>query len=173
MQEIWKDIEGYEGLYQVSNLGRVKSLCQNNMKNGSIMKLCFDKYGYNVITLRNKGKKKTYKVHRLVALHFIDNPNNHPQLNHIDEDKTNNASSNLEWCDAKYNTNYGTGIKRRSYKQRFSNRNRKKVLNIDTGEVFISTMEVQRQLGFNNTGISRCCRGKCKTSYGYRWKYVE
>lgn len=173
MQEIWKDIEGYYGLYQVSNLGNVKSLCQNNMKNNPIMKLCLDKCGYNVITLRNKGKKKTHKVHRLVAQAFIDNPNNLPFVNHKDEVKTNNVSSNLEYCDAKYNTNYGTGIKRRSYKQRFSNRNRKRVLNIDTGEVFISTMEVQRQLGYNNTAISRCCNGKQKTAYDYHWKYIE
>ena len=62
MKEEWRDIVGYENLYQVSNLGRVKSLCQNNMKNGPIMKLCFDKYGYNIITLRNKGKRKTYKI---------------------------------------------------------------------------------------------------------------
>lgn len=117
MQEIWKDIEGYEGLYQVSNLGRVKSLdkyINSGIKNNSyvkrkekILKLKFNQ-GYYEVTLTHNHKRRFCKVHRLVAQAFIPNPNNFPQVNHKDENKLNNCVENIEWCDAKYNCNYGT-----------------------------------------------------------------
>lgn len=105
MEEIWKSIPGFED-YTVSNLGRVMN------KHGRIMKLSNHKQGYKLIGLKKDKKLYCRQVHRLVALAFIPNPDNLPQVNHKDECKTNNCVDNLEWCDAKYNINYGTGIQR-------------------------------------------------------------
>ena len=99
MEEKWLKVKGYEEFYEISDLGRIKSL----ISNGLILKQSLDKDGYCVVTL----KRKQFKVHRLVAMTFIPNPNNLPQVNHKDENKTNNTVDNLEWCDAKYNINYG------------------------------------------------------------------
>lgn len=103
MNEEWRDILGYEGLYKVSNLGMVYS-----MKRKKIMKLSKTEKGYYKVYLMKDGTGKHKKVHRLVAEAFIPNPNNLPQVNHKDEDKTNNIVTNLEWCTAEYNSNYGT-----------------------------------------------------------------
>ena len=108
MEEIWKDIPGYEGLYQVSNFGNIKSLNWKNMGKAKNMYLKPHCHGYLQIELFNNGVKKTYMVHRLVAQSFIDNPGGYPFVNHKDENKTNNCAWNLEWCTAKYNSNYGT-----------------------------------------------------------------
>lgn len=121
MDEIWKDIKDYEGLYQVSNLGRVRSLDKivirtdgkNRHQKGKILKLQISKYGYNVITLWNNNVSKQFKVHRLVAMAFIPNPNNLPQVNHIDEDKLNNKIDNLEWCTALENNRHSNIAERR------------------------------------------------------------
>ena len=93
---------------------------------------------------------------------FIENPNNLPQVNHKDEDKTNNAVENLEFCDAKYNINYGTRNEKIS----------KQLMCLETGKIYTSTREVQKQLGFSHSNISRCCMGKSKTCGGYTWCYV-
>lgn len=118
--EIWKDIKGYEGLYQISNYGNVKSLervIEDNkgsyIKKEKILTPTINNRGYYHIGLRNNSKTKYYYVHRLVAEAFIPNPNNYPIINHKDEDKTNNKVDNLEWCTPKYNANYGTAIQRR------------------------------------------------------------
>ena len=114
MQEIWKDIEGYEGLYQVSNFGRVKSLDRYVLRNGNslfvkgIVLSQLNNRGYLAVRLCNSGKYKNYFVHRLVACAFVENLNNYTEVNHIDEDKHNNDFRNLEWCDRKYNVNYGS-----------------------------------------------------------------
>ena len=114
MKEIWKDISGYEGLYQVSNLGDVRSL--NYRRNGELklLKQATNKQGYKQISLYKNGKIKTYKVHRLVAIAFIPNPNNLPVVNHKDENPSNNNVNNLEWCTVAYNNTYGTRTKRAS-----------------------------------------------------------
>ena len=119
-EEVWKDVVGYEGLYQVSNLGRVKSLGFDKWHKGRILKQSFDsKRNYLFVGLHKDGKIKQKNVHRLVAETFIPNPDNLPCVNHKDEDKTNNFvfvnkdgsvdlnKSNLEWCTVAYNTNYG------------------------------------------------------------------
>lgn len=116
MKEVWKDIPGYEGMYQISNLGRVKSLGSTiregwNLKE-KILKLTKEPKGYLKVGLRKNGKIKTVRVHRLVAESFVANPENLPEVNHKDENKENNLADNLEWCTTKYNAGYGTKAKR-------------------------------------------------------------
>ena len=106
--ENWKPVKGYDELYEVSDIGRVRSLCAKQSMYLRILTQHIDKYGYLSVRLFYEGRRKRFSVHRLVAQAFIPNPNNLPQVNHKDEDKTNNAAGNLEWCDAKYNCNYGT-----------------------------------------------------------------
>ena len=117
--EIWKDIHGYEGYYQVSNLGRIKSMERDVLQgtrivhlHSKILKYRYDAGGYIRIVLCKNGIQKNFSLHRLVAEHFIPNPNNLPQINHKDENKENNCVDNLEWCTPKYNTNYGTRTQR-------------------------------------------------------------
>ena len=110
-EEIWKDVVGYEGLYQVSNIGNVRSLDKYDSGKkfwpGRVMKLIVDKDGYLIVGLRKDRKSKLHKVHRLVAAAFIENPHNFPEVNHIDENKQNNYMENLEWCTTRYNVTYG------------------------------------------------------------------
>ena len=131
--EVYRDIEGYEGLYQVSNLGNVKSL-KRLIKKGRkcstiiekpdlIMKLKNHRSGYLCITLCKDGKRKMYQIHRLVALAFIPNPDKLPCINHKDENKTNNCVDNLEWCDRKYNNTYGNRIKKAIETYKINNQN--------------------------------------------------
>lgn len=164
-QEIWKEIDGYEGLYQVSNLGNVKSLKNGRWGTGKerILMAGKHKLGYLFVILFKEGKMKNYKVHRLVAEAFIPNPQKLPEVNHKDEDKSNNRVENLEWCDRKYNCNYGTRTERTS----------KRVICEETGIVYPSLSEVYRQLGFDNSYIGACCKGRYKQAYGYTWRYVE
>lgn len=115
-EEIWKPIEGYEGLYEVSNLGRVKSLNYKHTGQEKIMKTLLKRTGYCRASLRKDNISKDWSVHRLVANAFIENPENLPEVNHKDENPSNNCVENLEWCDHKYNVNYGTAIKRRAEK---------------------------------------------------------
>lgn len=108
-EEIWKDVSGYEGLYQISNKGRIKSFINNKgICREKILKLVLKKTGYLQITLHKNKQQKVFRVHKLVALAFLPNPNNLPFINHKDENKSNNCVDNLEWCDEKYNVNYGT-----------------------------------------------------------------
>lgn len=171
MEEIWKDIKGYEGLYQVSNLGRVKSLRRNIILKQGIT--C----GYERVVLYTNNSYKNFLIHRLVAHAFIPNPDNLPQVNHIDENKLNNCADNLEWCDSKYNSSYGTRRKRISQRL-LNNKNKSKiVLQYSLEGIFIkewkSTRDAQRNLGFNQSYISKCCRGKQAYAYGYIWKYKK
>lgn len=113
-EEVWKDIPRFEGCYQVSNYGRIKSLARfdysTRFLKERIKRPCYDKDGYLIISLgcaKKNIKPKTYKIHQLVAKAFIPNPNDLPEINHIDEDKTNNRADNLEWCTTKYNLTYG------------------------------------------------------------------
>lgn len=166
MEEFWKDVKGFEGVYQVSNLGRVKSVRRNIILKNSIAR-----NGYKRVLLCTNNIQKNYYIHRLVAMAFIPNPNNYPIVNHKDENPQNNSVGNLEWCTQKYNINYGTGIAKRARSRS------KKVLQFKTDGTFIkewgSTMDVERNLGFNHTHISACCRNIIKTAYGFIWKYAE
>lgn len=165
MIEVWKDIDGYPN-YQASNLGRVKSL--NYKKTGveKILKGYKNRNGYLRVNLSKKGKSKLYYIHRLVAQAFISNPNNWSQINHIDEDKTNNKVDNLEFCTAEYNINYGTRTER----------TQKPILQFSKEGEFIrkwdSIVDIERELGFNHSAITKCCKGKLyKSVGGYKWHY--
>ena len=166
-EEKWKDVKDYEGHYQVSDKGRVKSLKQGKER---ILKPERNKFGYLDIGLRKNGEHKKFKVHRLVAIAFIPNPDNLPQINHKDENKENNKVENLEWCDVKYNNIYGTRI------QRINEKISKPVLQYTKSGEFVrkwkSTQDGQRNLGYAGSSISRCCRGKLKSAYGFVWKYI-
>ena len=168
MNEEWRDIEGYEGLYQVSNLGRVRSLnCRGHKGCIGILTPRLDGKGYEMVALYKEGKARNTKVHRLVAQAFIPNPNNYPQVNHKDEDKTNNNVDNLEWCTNEYNHNYGTR------NERVAKSLSKKVICITTGEIFNSMREACRKYDINTGRMTECCQGKRKTAGGYKWEYFK
>lgn len=181
MNEIFVSVKGYEGIYEVSNLGKVRSLSKYiNAGNGNplrlfkgkILKQYKNKKGYPIVTLCNKGQRKTISVHRLVAMTFIPNPDNLPQVNHKDEDKYNNCVDNLEWCTNEYNAHYGTHYERAS-KANINNPKRSiKVYQYTVDGQFVkeypSIMEAKR-CGFIKAG--ECCRGQRKTCGGYCWSF--
>ena len=182
--EVWKDIKGYEGLYQVSNLGRVKSLERIIIKkNGKkqtirerILKPKTEWNGYLRITLANgSGKKKSFFVHRIVCEAFHENPEDKPCVNHIDENKTNNVASNLEWCTVTENINHGTRNARvgEAVAKALSKPVGQYTLDGKLIKIWQSTIEVERRLGFAQGNISKVAQGKQKTAYGYVWKYIE
>lgn len=159
----WKAINGYENLYEISDNGQVQSL-HNGEK--IILKQSVGSKGYNLVTLCKNGKQKTVNVHRLVALAFVPNPNNHPCVNHIDENKKNNEAKNLEWCTHYYNNIYGKRLTKSSLKRSIP------VKCIETGIIYSSAYSAQRETGVRQSGICSCCRGKRKTAGGFHWKYA-
>ena len=178
--ETWRDIKGYEGRYQVSNMGRVKSLSREvASKNGSkqyrkerILKPRSNGKGYLRVSLcKSSSETKDFYIHRLVCEAFHENPMNRPDVNHINEDKSDNRACNLEWVTRKGNCNFGTRNTRVA-----------KALSKPVGQytqegelvkVWQSTREVERQLGFCHSHINLAAKGKQKTSYGYVWKYIK
>ena len=192
MKEEWKSVKGYEGKYEVSNLGRIKSVDhevkvkqQNReyivVRKGRMLTPLKRQHGYLGIQLFGKGanarKMKTYSIHRLVAEAFLENLNNLPEINHKDEDKTNNCVENLEWCSRIDNVHHGTAIERRVAKQTNGKKSKKIAqysMNMELLKVFPSLAEVKRQLGFAPANISKCANGNKSYShaYGYKWKYV-
>lgn len=159
MDEIWRDIEGYEGIYQISNKGRVKSLYKGSER---ILKPWNNGRGYYCIILCNDNVKKTFLLHRLVAQAFIPNLYNLSEVNHKDENKLNNCVVNLEWCTRQYNVDYSLS---------------KAVIGIDkvSGLIleFPSTREAERQTGISKGNICDCLKGKLKTAGGFVWRYKE
>ena len=178
--EIWKDIEGYEGLYQVSNKGRVKSLNYGRTGKEKILRPGKNNDGYLIVILYKNGKKKNFRIHRLVAKAFLTNPNNLLEVNHRDENKENNHVENLEWCDRKYNINYGSRTERssesRKGKKHKKHKLKKQILCVETGEIFDTSQDVINIM-FNGKGYSSHIRanicGQRKSAYGYHFKYIN
>ena len=164
MKEIWKDVEDYEGLYQVSNLGRVKSSYTNRILKGRK-----HTHGYLMVNLYKNSNVSNKMIHRLVAQAFIPNPENKPQVNHVDEDKTNNVVSNIEWMTATENINHGTHNERMAKTKSIPII----AINIKTGESqeFYGTNECARQLDLNQGNITRVLKGRYKQTGGYTFKY--
>jgi hypothetical protein len=185
--EIWKPANGYEGYYEVSSMGRVRSVDRTTphprnktmvlARKGRILKYEFDKYGYPVVTLSKDSKTKTFKIHRLVAMAFVDNPNNLSEIDHINAKKYDNRPENLRWCTTQQNSEWRT------------QKLRPKVKCKETGGVFTSSYDaaawvIQKGLktkkGIQTTNyktVARCIRDAChnriRTAYKFHWTYLE
>lgn len=179
MNEIWKDIEGYEGIYQVSSLGRVRSLDRIVMVYrqgqhirkipGKMKKPHLSNIGYYSVNLSKDNRPKFMLVHRLVAAAFIPNPYNLPEVNHKDENKLNNMVENLEWCDSKYNINYGTSIQRKN--EATSIKVLQRDLNGKLIAEYTNSLEASKITGVERSTIARCCRKERITAGGFIWEY--
>lgn len=187
--EIWKPVPNYEGHYEVSTMGRVRSVDKTIrhprnqnipfMKKGRILKYELDKYGYPVVTLCKDSKTKTFKIHRLVALAFVPNPEGLPQIDHINNKKYDNRPENLRWCTTQQNSAW------RSAHYGLGHNARHQVLCKETGKVFkgtyaaafwlISNRKTETTSNYNTVakGIREACAGRNKTAYRFHWTYLE
>ena len=172
--EEWKPIRGYEDRYKVSNMGRVRSRTKILATSRG------DKYEQVTLSNGDNRHRKQPTVHRLVAEAFVENPfpSEYKYINHKDENKRNNKASNLEWCTASYNLQYGTCRTRMAEKRRslFSNRENnwfsKSIVCVETGEVFCSITDAAEKYGIDKSSITKVCNGNRKTAGGMRWKYA-
>ena len=175
--EIWKSIEGYEGLYEVSNLGRVRSLDKytlykpslykgkfRTLRKGRILTPKISSTGYLEVSLCKNLKQLSYRVHRLVAKAFIPNPNNYPVINHINEVKTDNRVENLEWCTTKYNMEVYHQKRMLIYQYDLSG---------NLIKLWDSITKAAEYYNIDKTGIQHCCKGTLKTYYNFIWSYKE
>ena len=162
--EEWRDVPGYDGVYQVSNMGRVRNKYGHIMKSSSCR-------GYRVLILRKDGKSIGCKVHRLVASVFVPNPDNLPCVNHKNENKADNRAENLEWCSVCYNNTYGTKLARQAAK------NRKAVLQYSLDGTFLKRWESSKEAAefYNCTreNIQSSCNGYTNTARGFIWRYAQ
>ena len=187
MTEEWKDIEGYENLYQVSNMGRVKSLDRlvkasrggfRGVK-GQLMSLCKDKDGYLILRLAKNGKHKNYKVHRLVAQAFIPNPENKPCIDHINGIVSDNRLENLRWTTHKENNNNPITYQRLKdnavHRYRTDNPKSRAIIQFDLDGNLIRKWDciIDAVKATNNTGVKQCCMGKSQTCGGSKWEYYN
>ena len=164
--EQWMPIVGYEGLYEISSKGKVARI-DNGFR---LLKQHLDRKGYPKVTLSKSGILHTARVHRLVAEHFIPNSCGFTEVNHRDEDKTNNSLSNLEWCTREYNVNFGTRTERQiaGVSKPVIGHSPAKTLSFKSGS------EAAKVLGMSSpSGIFACCKGQRKTAGGFRWRYVN
>ena len=168
--EVWKDIPGYEGKYQVSNMGAVKSLprddkfCKRPYE--VILKTFICGSGYQEVILKNNGKRKPKLIHRMVAEAFLPNPSGKREVNHIDGDKNNNAYTNLEWVTPSENIRHSYDVlQNKSYSR--------KVMCIETGEVFDSLKAAAEMYSLQLPLIWKCCNGKQKKTGGFHWRYAD
>ena len=176
MKEIWKDIEGYEGLYQISSLGKVKSLpkitfnAKGQYKTKErILKYGKNQYGYFQISLWKDGKRKNKPIHKLIATMFIPNPKKYKIINHIDGNKQNNNIQNLEWCTQKHNV-------KEAYRLGLTSKRYKSVNQYDLHNNFIKTWksiaEINKKLKIDESSIVRCCKGRQNKAGNYIWRYT-
>ena len=173
-EEVWRDVKGYEGLYQVSNMGRVKSLGRKDrfgrVIKERILEPAVTHNGYLRVGLHVDGKRKMLRVHRLVCEAFHENPDNKSEVNHVNENKTDNRACNLEWSTRTENCNHGSRNERVAKAQskpigQFS-------LDGKLIKVWQSACEARRQTGFDQGYVGAVARGKFKQAYGYIWKYI-
>lgn len=169
MKEIWKDITYLGNEYRLSNQGKLLD------KSSGELKKDFDNgKGYRVFAIWKNNVQHNILVHRLVAEHFLSNPYNLPEVNHKDEDKTNNCADNLEWCTKEYNQKYGTRLQRIKESNLYTSKNKKKVICVETGTVYRGVRDAARGLGKStHTTIGKACRDNSKTAYGFHWSFVE
>jgi len=183
MVEIWKDVPGYEGLYQISNLGNVLSLNYRNHGYSQVLVPKRNNSGRLWVELYGHRKRKPCLIHRLVATAFIPNPNGYPQINHKDENPTNNRVDNLEWCTGDYNIRYylerhrgQLGKNRKAtdgYGKRLCLAVEQLTLEGRLVRLWDNSRQVFCELGFSDWSVSECCRGNRKTAYGYIWRYAS
>lgn len=182
--EIWKDVVGFEGLYQVSNLGRIKSLSKNvgfYFRKEKILSNCYQNNGYLVVNLSKKTEVSRKSIHRLVAQAFIPNPERKAQVNHKDGNKQNNCVSNLEWCTDSENKRHAfkTGLNKHTPPIRIGKENgsSKSVIQYDCSMSFVKKwdciMEASKNNRIDNSSITKCCKGKLKTAGGFIWRYMN
>ena len=163
MIEEWKTIIDYPN-YQISNLGNVK-----NIKTNKMLKTYDAGRGYLQVGLSRDGKTKSIFVHRIVAIHFVPNPHNLPQINHCDENVQNNVAKNLEWCNHSYNQNYGN--RNNKVREKLGIKIKQYDLNGKFIRKFNSITEAQKHC--NTTHICQCLKGKFKQAGGYVWEYAD
>lgn len=183
MNEIWREIPGYEGRYMVSNTGSVLSLNYRNCNYSRRLVPKCNNSGRLWVELFKNGQRKQFLIHRLVAMAFISNPENYPEVNHIDEDCKNNHVENLEWCSRQYNISYylerHSADKRviKNYSEKYSQQNNKKVNQFSKDGKLIRTWTnsraVYKEKNWSDWSISECCRNKRKTAYGFIWQYAN
>lgn len=185
-EEVWKPVVGWEGLYEVSNTGRVRSLDRQGVnekghgkRNGKVLAPNYTKFGYIRVGLSINGKKTSYMVHRLVAEAFIPNPENLPFINHKDEIRNNNNAENLEWCTRLYNMRYGNCREKIRASHINNPKLSKQVVKCDLKgnpiQIYPSMAEAARKNGLSQGRISNCClkRKKCVTHGGFKWKFYN
>lgn len=184
MEEIWKDIPNYEGLYQASNLGRIRSLLRewkqkhysginsHYKKEGKIMKLRErNGNGYLYVALTKNKKQKKYLVHRIIAKTFLKRKESENYINHLDCNKKNNRIDNLEWCTQSHNIKYAYDNKTKIPPH--MRKIKRMDLNNNYIDEFISIQEAGRQTKIKASNIGKCCRGKRNHAGGYKWQYIE
>ena len=177
--EVWKPIMGYEGLYEVSNLGRVRSFVKD--KNGILLKGSKHKFGYTFHTLVNEYGRKAYLLHRLVAETFIPNPDNKPCIDHINGITSDNRVENLRWCTQKENINNPICTHRQieSHKGKYGikSSNHKAIIQFDLDGSLIRkwacAVDAAKEIGIPKQSISACIKGKYKTAGGSTWEYYN
>ncbi len=185
MEEIWKDIEDYEGYYQISNLGNVKSLDYRRRGYSKNLTPKINNRGYAWVELAVNGLKQYFLIHRLVATAFIVNPNKYPIVNHIDENPLNNIVDNLEWCTSSYNAlysrerhDYESKIVRIGNRKTSTHRRRCESINQYTLDGLLirkweDSLQIRNNMNANQTSILECCEGKRKTAYGFKWEFAN
>lgn len=186
MTKLWRDIKGFEGFYQVSDTGDVRSVDRTiifsdgreRFFHGKVLSPSVGNHGYKTIVLKKNGLCRAFTIHRLVANAFIPNPNGFSEVNHKDEDKLNNFVGNLEWCSHKYNMSYGTKIERMLLNRdskALAKKHEKPVLSIDPDgniALYLSVTAGAKTNGLDVSSVSACCRGKYKTCGGLIWNYA-